>query len=1171
MPLDIEKRIFEYISSKSDKGHDAVKKEFFTGLYILLGDNQLTVAGLTDEIKSLSPEQRKSLFYSRFKKAEESEAAELIQELYKLLNVSLTINDMATIVKEGITNRTEEILKEIRYKNWLENPAAAREKKDLDHELKGLLQWNNPENQGKSLAQVLYKSWSIKQLPEESLKSVLNTIYKKAPDFFPQFLHETYSLCRTEEKSEFLEEVTSFIEKNEKIAPYFIKADIDFAIKWIEESPEEEIGFYYFQLPSSMQREVFSYFKENPKVHEAIQKATADLLFSGGPSKKGKEKGFDQAEKENIIAVLTHPEIRAAETNSREYQHVLSLITERHTKEFHAAIDKDVQERAVNGIKDYLDKKNPAGEKYQFFKELRNSIRRDGLSKDLIHRFYEQGKKLLLKPTRAQQLWNDLGGLNERAEELKTPGAIKERAHQLFTGERIPQTALDDSIISVIGDLQSKADVLLQGKTQRRQLVEAQYQQYIHQQALELIAKQDKPIFDPQGHALALVHLQENDYQQILKNCGLDWHGSAKDVLEDIIGPVTETIFCNIDVADDKDLSSRFNEWLDREESDFFEEFKDDRGSIIALQEEMSVHVFLALRVLQEKVFPGKLNLKIGDDFRQELMEKINQRIQNLIKKAMEECDKAALDEPSIDKVALLNKIMDEARLELAQACREDLVDTVLERVEEDEKDEIIEQLASLKKHDFTSKTATGLDYLRNDVRNQTIVRITATDETAHDKKIGHQAIRVLNRNHYRSKEVRPYHDDTSEARVPSIAVGVDENVIFRMPGTQKREHQQAIDDVVKKLKESRALMQKMRPDYHGPMTYNLLTSLHGKAKDILPKVELQNRQRKSAARIFKGSHVYNRELMEKGNSQGFTFVQNIPVNQHGEALNDNDMDKAVREATLLTNMAMLATLRHHAAKFSPAMQKSLEETYQQSQKLYQAFLASGKADGTHYFSSSKEGEDLIKILNEKKAEWKENKPLSARGNLSDMVVKTLFNMYSQNAHYNKQFGMLIQALSVFVEPMSEAGCKSANERYQAVSGRVELLKSISSRKWEELSEAEQDLVLELDRFAVEGGGCEKLQECMDVAYNLYNLQGSVASISEEDQAASSKIKSSKNKANEGVISEYNTNVAETSRLTRLSQKNSSSMQSHKAELSEVYRDLFGQKMLESLSDLAMK
>ncbi|KTD26058.1 hypothetical protein [Legionella israelensis] len=1170
MPL-IETKILEYISGKSKKGHDAVKKKIFTDLYKLLIDNQLTVAGLTDKIKNLSPEQRKSLFYSRSKKAEESKAAELIQELYQLMNVSLTTNDMATIVKEGITERTEKILKGVRYKNWLENPTAAREKRDLDHELKDRLQWNSSNNRGKPLAQVLYELWSTKQLPEESLESVLNTIYEEAPDFLPQFLYEAYSLCRTEETSEFLEEVTPFFEENKEIAPYFIKADIDFAIKWIKESPEEEIGVYYFQLPSSMQHEVFSYFKENPKVREAIQNATAEWLFSGSPSKKGKEKGFDKAEEEKIIAILTDPEIRAEEAgNSREYQHVLSLITERHKKEFHATIDKDVQEKAVKGINGYLAKKDSAGEKYQFFQDLRNSIRRNGLSKDLLKVFFNKGQKLLSKPTRAQQLMSDLEKLNERAEKLKTPDEIKKRAHQLFTGERIPQTALDDSILSVIGDLQSKADVLLQGKTQRRQLVEAQYQQYIHQQALELIAKQDKPIFDPQGHALALVHLQENDYQQILKNCGLDWHGSAKDVLEDIIGPVTETIFCNIDVADDKDLSSRFNEWLDRKESDFFEEFKDDRGSIIALQEEMSVHVFLALRVLQEKVFPGKLNLKIGDDFRQELMEKINQRIQNLIQKAMEECDKAALDEPSIDKVALLNKIMDEARLELAQACREDLVDTVLERVE-DEKDEIIEQLASLKKHDFTSKTATGLDYLRNDVRNQTIVRITATDETAHDKKIGHQAIRVLNRNHYRSKEVRPYHDDTSEARVPSIAVGVDENVIFRMPGTQKREHQQAIDDVVQKLKESRALMQKMRPDYHGPMTYNLLTSLHGKAKDILPKVELQNRQRKSAARIFKGSHVYNRELMEKGNSQGFTFVQNIPVNQHGEALNDNDMDKAVREATLLTNMAMLATLRHHAAKFSPAMQKSLEETYQQSQKLYQAFLASGKADGTHYFSSSKEGEDLIKILNEKKAEWKENKPLSARGNLSGMVVKTLFNMYSQNAHYNKQFGMLIQALSVFVEPMSEAGCKSANERYQAVSGRVELLKSISSRKWEELSEAEQDLVLELDRFAVEGGGCEKLQECMDVAYNLYNLQGSVASISEEDQAASSKIKSSKNKANEGVISEYNTNVAETSRLTRLSQKNSSSMQSHKAELSEVYRDLFGQKMLESLSDLAMK
>ncbi|QDP73485.1 hypothetical protein FOG18_13385 [Legionella israelensis] len=1159
MPLDIEKRIFEYISSKSNSGHDGVKKEFFTGLYTLLGDNQLTVAGLTDEIKSLSPEQRKSLFYSRFKKAEESEAAELIQELYKKMNVSLSTKDMIKIIDEGITPGTEKILKEICYNNWLKNPTAA--KKNMDHELKGVLQWNNSVNQRKSLAQVLYESWSTEQL-----ELVLNTIYKRAPDFLPQLLHETYSLCTTKQKSEFLKEVTPFFKEHKDLVPYFIKADIDFAIIWIKESPQDQIGFYYLQLPSSMQREVFSHFKENLKVREAMQEATAEFLFSGEAfSKKGKEKGFNQAEEEKITAILTDPEIRAKEAkkNSREYQHVLSLITEgSRTEKFCAVIDTDIQERAIHGIDDYLKKKSPNGEKYQFFKALGSAIRKNGLSVELLNEFQEKGRKLLSKPTRAQQLMRDLEKLNERAEELKTPEVIEERAHQLFTGERISQMALN-AITLLIGDLQSKADVLLYERTAQRQLVEAQYQQYIHQQALELIAK-DKPIFDPQGHALALLHLQENDYQQILKNCGLDWHGPAKAAFEVIIGPVTETTFCNIDIADDKDLSSRFNEeWLGRKEPDFFEEFKDDRGSIIALQEEMSVHVFLALRVLQEKVFPEKLNLKIGDDFRQELMEKINQRIQNLIQKAMEECDKAALDEPSTDKVALLNKIMDEARLELAQACREDLVDTVWERVEGNEKEEILKGLAGLTEHDFTSRTATGLDYLRNDARNQTIARITATDETAHDKKIGHQAIRVLNRNHYRSGTVSAYHDDTSEARVPSIAVGVDENVIFRMPETQKEEHQQAINDVVNKLKESRALMQKVQPDYHGPMTYNLLTSLHGKVKDILPKLELQNRQRKSAARIFKGSHVYNRELMEAGNSQAFTFVQNIPVNQHGEALNDNDMDKAVREATLLANMAMLATLRHHAAKFSPAVQKSLEETYQQSQKLYQAFLASGKADGTHYFSSSKEGEDLIKMLNEKKEEWKENKPLSARGNLSDMAVKALFNMYSQNAHYNKQFGMLIQALSVFVEPMSQSGCKSANERYQAVSGRVELLKSIYSREWEELSEAEQNLVLELDRFAVEGGSCEKLQECMDVAYNLHNLQGSVASISEEDQAASSKIKSSKNKANEGVIPEYDTNVAETARLTRLSQKHSSPMQTHHAKLEIVYKELFEQKMFQ--------
>ena len=492
---------------------------------------------------------------------------------------------------------------------------------------------------------------------------------------------------------------------------------------------------------------------------------------------------------------------------------------------------------------------------------------------------------------------------------------------------------------------------------------------------------------------------------------------------------------------------------------------------------------------------------------------------------------------------SVLNEALDKARKPLAIQCREKLVELMQETYP---RTDWPHEIKSLKKHDFTSTTATGLDYLHSDARNQTVIRISATDHTAHDKKVGqhNQAFRLLHRNHYRADgNIVPYAMRTTEARVPSIA---DKNT------TQHK----AVVDVAAKLHQDHRLLSAQSEHSDAPMVYNLLTSLHTFVYDISP-FERSNRQRLSAEYILQGSHLYNLQQVRAGEISSLVYVQNIPVNQHTNKLDDTAFDDVTKEATLMTDMALLSTLRHHAALFPCEIHKDLNKTYSFAHQKYTSFLPEAEQIGA-YFHKTEAGHSVRDELKKHKNEWiSAHLNTSPHDTMDALVIKALFKMYSKNMHRDIQFGMLAQALSIYVEPISQSGCKSANERYQAVSGRVELLKSIGSRRFDELSVEEREVKNAL-RDIIDGrGSFAKLQEHLDKAYNQHNLQGAVAAVSMEDQGASSKVQATKNRKTPGVITELNTNIAETGFLSRLHQTCSSAMQSHKANLAGIFKQLF--------------
>lgn len=842
---------------------------------------------------------------------------------------------------------------------------------------------------------------------------------------------------------------------------------------------------------------------------------------------------------------------------------------------------QDQKESSLKIIQTYLAKQ-PDQYKADFFLDLAQDIDKNGLTLGLLQGYLDRAdtdnNKLFSKwsgltYSRAAEvmaaLYNnasigrvlDAKQLKEMVYQKRLPEVINSSDSLVHSKIREiimnPDRSNSSHLAAKIGQefekIQAKAQFLQNNQYRDSLIMEATYQKYILKKGIAIAEHQSNPVFDPQEHVMVFVDLGEEDYQNILAELGLNCgeNVTAKATVQYLLGSeITDSNLCNLDIKNNINLETKFKQWINNDSVFGLLTNSEDRSSIIGLQEEMTMHVLLSLRVLENKIpLVNTLNV------RQNLLTAVNDLVKTEFKLAVTKAYSS--DHNKIDYV-VLNKELDKAREKLAPLCQQELVDLMFAANPDIDWDA---KLRTIKKHDFTSTTATGLDYLRSDVRNKTLVRIGATECTAHDKNLGAdtQAFRVIHRNHYGAEEdlVTPYQYKTVEARVPSIAV-------------KESSQQVGIKDVADKLQASHRLLRKQVAYSNGPMVYNLLTSLHTLAYDNF-FFERPNRQRLSAEYILQGSHLYNLRQLRHGEPKDLVYVQNIPVNQHTNELDDSAFDDVTKEATLMTDLALLSTLNHYAGVFPCALQHSISQSFSNAHHQYLAFLPRVEHKD-FYFHQSEQGNLVTDSLNHNKSQWNTVDIESSKSDsLNTLVVKALFKMYSSNDYRNKQLGMLVQSLSVFVEPMSQAGCKSANERYQGVSGRVELLKSISTRSDDQMSPEEKSVKSMLHLFVSGDASGTELQQSLDTAYNKHNLYGAAVVFSEEDQGAASKVKATKNKADKGVISELDTNVAESGFLTRLHQSFCSVMQAHKANLVELFKKLFHEKVQSSSSEIRLQ
>lgn len=695
---------------------------------------------------------------------------------------------------------------------------------------------------------------------------------------------------------------------------------------------------------------------------------------------------------------------------------------------------------------------------------------------------------------------------------------------------------------------------VLNEAAKERYAIEAKYQQYLIEKGLWQAANNAQEYrFDPQGHIILKVMLTDDDYQNLyyyVQNQNIPKKGkvsapNAKNYLSQFINfdPEKPT-YCNLDIKGHPTLEAAYKSWvIDKNQDERLSLAvgallnSPSRSSVIALQEEMEMHLRLSARVLQQIISKEYLNNADWENIINAATKKLNELVRDEFQKALLESFNEKNGKVNFSH---LNKMLANARKKIAPNCKTILTTACMS----DQRFIAAYPKAALKKELFKATTATGLDYLRTDAGNQSVTRVIRTEETAHNKTSKNQAHRILHRNPYTVNNngnvaVSVNSIPRAHARVPSIALN-------------EKSHMGSVLDVFQKLDEDYKQLQTELCGYDGPMTYNLLTSLHSKLWD--GTVDRKNKQRASAARILKGAHVFNKRQVKLGKPNSIWYVQNIGVNQHTSNLGYKSgpfANALTTEATLMSEIAMLHNLLQNADCLPQVMREKIKAEYKIAHGKYVSFLKEN-SQGNLYFKNFPEGKKVIAQIKNFKTYLVKNTALlnpQDTDSVAELATKALAKMMATNKHWNSQFGMLVQSFSVFTEYASQAGCKSANERYQLVAGRVDYLMSLQDKSRAEFQETENKFIRVLTAFINGEATMIHLQRAFDTAFNVHNVYGVATVFSEEDQGAPAKVltSSSEKSGKIGKLEFFNTNKAESGYVGYF-KGGPGSMQAHKAD-----------------------
>ncbi|MDF1795894.1 MAG: hypothetical protein P1U63_05070 [Coxiellaceae bacterium] len=581
------------------------------------------------------------------------------------------------------------------------------------------------------------------------------------------------------------------------------------------------------------------------------------------------------------------------------------------------------------------------------------------------------------------------------------------------------------------------------------------------------------------------------------------------------------------------------------------------RSSIISLQQESEMHMRLSMRCVQANYGPDRFT----DKHLQVAFEKaslaINIKVREIFCKAL----LASTARGQLDLV-VLNTELDKARKKLLPDTKIATAEALLSLCVGDvgvaplDTDEVNVAVEALESEVFTHITATDADYVFTDNVAKSCVWVEGTSNTAHNKIVGED---VQARRQFKRFAYEPSTDTLDvcstarvEARVPSLS-------------PSKVDKPEAIIDVAAKLAvDQRELSREGYRD--SPMVYNLLTSLNSLVYD--KTIDSKNRQRQSAKRILMAAHRFNRDQLRPGRGalQPFCLVANIPVNQHTDSLTlkasslsskfDNDV---LLEASLMADMAILTTLNQRRNLLPDHARSQVEDFNAFAQLQYKDFLLrDAVAVGTDtpkpvYFYKSKVGKTVVASLRSLNAAAMPSIETSKQDPIESLVTKVVCRMHATGEYRNPKFGLVVQAMLVFLQDKTLYGCKSANERFKAVEGRVDLLHvlALAETHGEGLSDQHSELRDALRHYCNRTGNVEQLQVALDGALDAHCLYGAGMFVSSADQGGSPKTLSFESVSRSPSFFKspkraVNTNYAETSLAWK--QTKASKWQAHKGD-----------------------
>lgn len=663
-----------------------------------------------------------------------------------------------------------------------------------------------------------------------------------------------------------------------------------------------------------------------------------------------------------------------------------------------------------------------------------------------------------------------------------------------------------------------------------QQKLQRAYVEMLHARAVDTaLNKVDALNFDPQGRVLITVSTAADR--------GLFVNAFGRE-------PAANTTV-SLDVTAFPELQKAYLQHygLSNEQ---FKQLGASRGSLIPLQQEFHFHLGLAARTyskMDKERFPeAKMNLAHAA-----AMSRVNELVTLAFKDALANATKK---DGSIDDSKLI-KALDKARKTITSEAHliflEEVVIATGNRLTKQEMKDLHV------KHTAEVTTATNHDLLHVDQSLGQMAWIGGTEVTAHDRGpgIGHLA----------DRQIMSFALDERQQGMPRIQIrtpslDVKEGIIFdtdserakaKKLGIEVLTEKEAISDVATKLAHLQSgynMRDGISANALGnkAFTYNLLTALNDRLEGG------KNKQSQGARFILAGAHEYNASQLAQAQELEpiFCLVQNISVNGFGDSLG-YDGNALKTEATLMAEMAML----HNLVDANDSQKENIQQVFAQ----YKAYLSSDRA-GQPFFSQSAQGKAAIAQIQEIKVGWA-NAP--ARENVSelDTVGKArgaLKAMMANNLHQQHQYAKAFQALSIFVEQASISGCKSGNERAQAIAGRVAVLDSVAHNPQDPIVKAMLDLAQAEPQDAALNAAALKQQ--IDTKYD-HNLQSAVSLISAADQGAAAKVN-----AKRGISGLFNRNYAEESTMDHLHQDKAGSMQAHKGLTKQMMAAVDGPKPL---------